>query len=94
MNAGDGEPLRGLIQDFVDMGVVLTKPGTFLTRDQYVHLLDARAAEKGICSVLSWTDVGRVFLLLASETTNRVGVHRVYVLVRPRVCHVCVRTVC
>jgi DNA-directed RNA polymerase I subunit RPA1 len=41
VGAGDGEPLRGLIQDFVDMGVVLTKPGTFLTRDQYQQLLFA-----------------------------------------------------
>ena len=41
VNAGDGEPLRGLIQDFVDMGVVLTKPGTFLTRDQYQQLIFA-----------------------------------------------------
>ncbi|GBG27507.1 DNA-directed RNA polymerase subunit [Hondaea fermentalgiana] len=35
----DGEPLRGLIQDHVDMGVMLTKQNTFLTREEYTQML-------------------------------------------------------
>eukprot|EP00512_Aurantiochytrium_limacinum_P000745 CAMPEP_0171488598 /NCGR_PEP_ID=MMETSP0958-20121227/2288_1 /TAXON_ID=87120 /ORGANISM="Aurantiochytrium limacinum, Strain ATCCMYA-1381" /LENGTH=1959 /DNA_ID=CAMNT_0012021713 /DNA_START=133 /DNA_END=6012 /DNA_ORIENTATION=- len=38
-SATDGEPLRGLIQDHVDMGVMLTKQNTFLTREEYVQML-------------------------------------------------------
>jgi DNA-directed RNA polymerase I subunit RPA1 len=35
----DGEPLRGLIQDHVGMGVWLTKQDTFLTRDEFAQML-------------------------------------------------------
>ena len=37
--AKDGKPLRGLIQDHVDMAVLLTKRDTFLTRDEYQELV-------------------------------------------------------
>ena len=35
----NGKPLRGLIQDHVIMGVLLTKRDTFLTRDEVMQLL-------------------------------------------------------
>jgi len=35
----NGRPLRGLIQDHVVMGVLLTKRDTFLTKSQYMQLL-------------------------------------------------------
>ena len=35
----NGKPLRGLIQDHVIMGVLLTKRDTFLNRDEYMQLL-------------------------------------------------------
>jgi len=35
----DGSPLRGLIQDHVGAGVMLTKRDTFLSRDEYQQLL-------------------------------------------------------
>ena len=35
----NGKPLRGLIQDHVIMGVLLTKRDTFLTRDVFMQLL-------------------------------------------------------
>ena len=35
----DGEPLRGLIQDHVGMGVWLTKQDTFLSRDEFAQML-------------------------------------------------------
>ena len=35
----DGSPLRGLIQDNVGNGVLLTKRDTFLTRDMYQQLI-------------------------------------------------------
>jgi DNA-directed RNA polymerase I subunit RPA1 len=35
----DGKPIRGLIQDHVVGGVLLTKRSTFLTREQFAHLL-------------------------------------------------------
>lgn len=37
----NGEPLRGLIQDHIDMGVRLTSRDTFLNRDQYQQLVYA-----------------------------------------------------
>jgi DNA-directed RNA polymerase I subunit RPA1 len=35
----DGSPLRGLIQDHIGAGILLTKRDTFLTRDHYFQLL-------------------------------------------------------
>ena len=35
----DGAPLRGLIQDHVGMGVMLTKQNTFLTKEEYTQML-------------------------------------------------------
>ena len=35
----DGSPLRGLIQDHVDMGVLLTQQNTFLSKAEYVQLV-------------------------------------------------------
>ena len=35
----DGTPLRGLIQDHVDAGVLLTSRGMLLTKDQYMQLI-------------------------------------------------------
>ena len=35
----DGGPLRGLIQDHVGQGVMLTRRGTFLNRDEYTQLV-------------------------------------------------------
>ncbi|PVU85038.1 hypothetical protein BB559_002114 [Furculomyces boomerangus] len=35
----NGDPLRGLIQDSVDAGVLLTKRDTFITRDEYFQFL-------------------------------------------------------
>ena len=40
----DGSPLRGLIQDHVGCGVLLTKRDTFLTRDEYMQLVYAACA--------------------------------------------------
>ncbi|KAJ2006417.1 hypothetical protein GGI04_001889 [Coemansia thaxteri] len=39
INPTDGEPLRGLIQDSVDGGVILTKRDTMLTRSEYQELV-------------------------------------------------------
>eukprot|EP00941_MAST-03F_sp_MAST-3F-sp1_P002846 g2846.t1 len=44
----DGAPLRGLIQDHVDMAVLLTKCDTFLSRDHYQQLVYG-ACDGGIC---------------------------------------------
>ncbi len=41
-----GKPLRGLIQDHIDMGVLLTKRDNLLDRDQYQHLVYA-----GVCGL-------------------------------------------
>jgi len=35
----DGSPLRGLIQDHIVMGVMLTKQDTFLSREEYVQMV-------------------------------------------------------
>ncbi|KAJ1951934.1 hypothetical protein GGI12_006370, partial [Dipsacomyces acuminosporus] len=39
INPTDGKPLRGLIQDSVDGGVILTKRDTLLTRSEYQELI-------------------------------------------------------
>ncbi|KAJ2617132.1 hypothetical protein H4S08_000456 [Coemansia sp. RSA 1365] len=39
LNPTDGKPLRGLIQDSVDGGVILTKRDTLLTRSEYQELV-------------------------------------------------------
>lgn len=39
LNPTNGEPLRGLIQDSVDGGVILTKRDTMLTRSEYQELI-------------------------------------------------------
>ncbi|KAJ1896740.1 hypothetical protein LPJ81_004676, partial [Coemansia sp. IMI 209127] len=39
LNPTNGGPLRGLIQDFVDGGVILTKRDTMLTRSEYQELV-------------------------------------------------------
>ncbi|KAJ2785118.1 hypothetical protein H4R18_000706 [Coemansia javaensis] len=39
INPTNGEPLRGLIQDSVDGGVILTKRDTLLTRSEYQELI-------------------------------------------------------
>lgn len=46
----DGKPLRGLIQDHVVSGILLTKKDTTLTRQQYMQLVYAA------CTV--WTKGG------------------------------------
>ena len=40
----DGSPARGLIQDHVSAGVLLTQKNTFLTRDEFQQLLWAGCA--------------------------------------------------
>jgi len=41
LSATNGEPLRGLIQDHVGMGVMLTKQNTFLNKEEYTQMLFA-----------------------------------------------------
>ena len=43
----NGEPLRGLIQDHVDMGVLLTQQNTFLTKSEYVQMVFAACSVMG-----------------------------------------------
>jgi DNA-directed RNA polymerase I subunit RPA1 len=38
-SSSTGEPLRGLIQDNVCGGILLTKKDTFLSHDMYMHLV-------------------------------------------------------
>jgi DNA-directed RNA polymerase I subunit RPA1 len=45
----DGSPLRGLMQDHVGGCVLLCKPDTFLTREQYQQLLWVGVASLGFC---------------------------------------------
>jgi len=40
----DGSPLRGLIQDHVDMGVMLTRLGNFLSKEEYTQMVYAACA--------------------------------------------------
>jgi len=44
----NGKPLRGLIQDHIVMGVILTKRDTFLPRADYMHLLYLAGISIGI----------------------------------------------
>eukprot|EP00948_MAST-09A_sp_MAST-9A-sp1_P003219 g3219.t1 len=52
----DGSPLRGLIQDHVDCGVLLTRRGAFLSQDEYTQLVYVAchtfAEEKGLRLIL------------------------------------------
>lgn len=43
----DGGPLRGLIQDHVDMGVMLTKYNTLLTKAEYVQMVYTACSSMG-----------------------------------------------
>jgi DNA-directed RNA polymerase I subunit RPA1 len=68
----DGTPLRGLIQDHVASGVLLTKKDTFLTREEFQQLLYSA------CVTAKFGASARDFSASAYDTS-----HRSHVMVEP-----------
>ncbi|KAF3775057.1 DNA-directed RNA polymerase I subunit 1 [Nymphaea thermarum] len=56
-----GEPIRGLIQDHIASSVLLTKKDTFLTREEYHHLLYSA------CAMVNQGEISRKCCMIKSE---------------------------